>query len=171
MNIDRFGRVELTEDEIFSGLYSKKVTSLSNIHTDKETAAQFNNSVKSNNDHFEPLSYLEEINSSLEEFDSKNQLLWFMPENYKSLDIEKILLDLCPKENIDRLKLELDLFRKHNMMNVLRYLKYLIDTMREKNLVWGVGRGSSVASYALFLLGIHKIDSIKYNLDISEFLK
>jgi DNA polymerase III alpha subunit len=43
--------------------------------------------------------------------------------------------------------------------------------MHQNNVVWGVGRGSSVASYVLYLLGVHKIDSLKYNLDIHEFLK
>jgi DNA polymerase III alpha subunit len=43
--------------------------------------------------------------------------------------------------------------------------------MRENDIVWGVGRGSSVASYTLYLIGVHKIDSIKYELDINEFLK
>jgi DNA polymerase III alpha subunit len=43
--------------------------------------------------------------------------------------------------------------------------------MRDNNIVWGVGRGSSVASYVLYLLGIHKIDSIKYNLSPDEFFK
>jgi DNA polymerase III alpha subunit len=37
--------------------------------------------------------------------------------------------------------------------------------------VWGVGRGSSVASYVLFLIGVHRIDSMKYNLDYKEFLR
>jgi len=34
-----------------------------------------------------------------------------------------------------------------------------------------VGRGSSVASYCLYLLGVHKINSLKFDLDIKEFLK
>jgi DNA polymerase III alpha subunit len=57
------------------------------------------------------------------------------------------------------------------MFDLLFYLKYLVDTMRENKIVWGVGRGSSVASYVLYLIGVHKIDSIKYELDINEFLK
>jgi DNA polymerase III alpha subunit len=57
------------------------------------------------------------------------------------------------------------------MIGLLKYIKYLVDTMREHKIVWGVGRGSSVASYALYLIGVHKIDSVKYGLDINEFLK
>jgi DNA polymerase III alpha subunit len=94
-----------------------------------------------------------------------------MPEEYKSMDIEGFLVDQCPKQNYDRLINELVLFRQHNMIDLLRYLKYLVDTMRSKNILWGVGRGSSVASYCLYLIGVHKVDSVKYDLDIKEFLK
>ena len=63
------------------------------------------------------------------------------------------------------------MFEERKMMNVLRFLIYLVDSMRKNKIVWGVGRGSSVASYVLFLIGIHKVNSLKYNLDIKEFLK
>jgi DNA polymerase III alpha subunit len=96
---------------------------------------------------------------------------WFIPEDYKSLDIEELLVHVCPEQNYNRLVDELALFKKHNMIPVLRTMKYIVDTLRENNVVWGVGRGSSVASYVLFLLGVHKVDSIKYNLPIEEFFK
>jgi DNA polymerase III alpha subunit len=57
------------------------------------------------------------------------------------------------------------------MIIVLKFLKYLVDVCNTNNIVLGVGRGSSVASYCLYLLGVHCIDSIKYELDIKEFLK
>jgi DNA polymerase III alpha subunit len=53
----------------------------------------------------------------------------------------------------------------------LRYLKYLVDTLKSNNMIWGVGRGSSVASYVLYLLGVHRIDSMFYDLDAREFLR
>jgi len=57
------------------------------------------------------------------------------------------------------------------MLDLLKWLKYLVDTMRQNNIVWGVGRGSSVSSYVLYMLGVHKIDSLKYNLDFKEFMR
>lgn len=96
---------------------------------------------------------------------------WFMPKEYKDLDIENFLIDQCPNENRNRLAQELALYRQNNMMSVLRVIKYIVDTLRKNNVVWGVGRGSSVASYALYLIGIHKIDSVKYNLPLEEFFK
>jgi DNA polymerase III alpha subunit len=96
---------------------------------------------------------------------------WFIPDEYKDMDIENFLIDQCPTENHERLILELTLFRKYDMIIVLKAIKYLVDIMRSNNILWGVGRGSSVASYALYLIGIHKIDPIKYNLSINEFFK
>lgn len=97
---------------------------------------------------------------------------WFIPENYKLLDIETLCLDLCTTEKEkDRVKLELQLYQENNFIPVLQAIKYVIDTLRKNNIVWGVGRGSSVASYVLFLLGVHKIDSIKYDIPIEEFFK
>lgn len=96
---------------------------------------------------------------------------WFIPQKYKDLDIEQYLIEICPTENIERLKLELELYKANNLMMLLKCMKYVVDILREHKIVWGVGRGSSVASYTLFLLGVHKIDSVKYNLPIEEFFK
>jgi len=67
--------------------------------------------------------------------------------------------------------MELAEYKARNLFPVLQLLIYIIDTMRKNNLVWGVGRGSSVSSYLLYLIGVHKVDSVKYNLNIKEFLK
>ena len=71
----------------------------------------------------------------------------------------------------DRVYAELLEYENRGMVIVLKFLKYLVDVCNENNIVLGVGRGSSVASYCLYLLGVHRIDSIKYKLDIKEFLK
>ena len=96
---------------------------------------------------------------------------WFIQDEYKQLDIEKYLIEQCPEENHTRLAEELVLFEQNNMMPVLKTMKYVVDTLRKNNIVWGVGRGSSVSSYVLYLIGIHKIDSVKYDLPIDEFFK
>jgi len=96
---------------------------------------------------------------------------WFIPHEYKNMDIEGFLVNQCPKENYQRLVDELNLYKSHNMIPVLQTIKYIIDTLRQNKVVWGVGRGSSVASYVLFLIGVHKVDSVKYKLPINEFFK
>ena len=105
----------------------------------------------------------------------KNQIntdYWNIPQEYLDLDIEKYCLNLCQNdEEYARVSLELALFQKNNMIIVLKSMKYIVDTLRANNVVWGVGRGSSVASYVLHLIGVHKINSIKYNIPIEEFFK
>ena len=103
---------------------------------------------------------------------SSNKENWFIPDSYKSMDIESWLLNLCKTpDEITRVKSELDLYKQNNMIPVLNAIKYIVDTLRQHKIVWGVGRGSSVASYVLYLIGVHKIDSIKYNIPIEEFFK
>jgi len=95
-----------------------------------------------------------------------------MPEEYKHMNLYDFLMGRCTtSEQRTRVSDEITEFEKRNMIPVLKFLVYFIDTLRENKIVWGVGRGSSVASYVLYLIGVHRIDSIKYNLDIKEFLK
>ena len=97
---------------------------------------------------------------------------WNMPDEYKNIDIEQYFEDLCNSaEENARVRMEMHEFKQRGMYPVLKFLKYLVDTCDKNNVVLGVGRGSSVASYCLYLLGVHRINSIKYELDIKEFLK
>lgn len=109
----------------------------------------------------------------LHTFDHACQSIWLMPEHYAELDIEAFLINKCEGDykKIDRVKMELSEYRSKNMYNVLKFMVFLVDFMTEKNVIWGVGRGSSVASYVLYLIGIHKVDSIFYDLDFYEFMK
>jgi DNA polymerase III alpha subunit len=173
VKIDQYGQVSVTEQEAFESLYSGKISNLDNLFVEDQTAIlRFNQARLSNADAFGFLQPLPELNISLEEFDQLNQQHWFMPDSYQTLDIAQWLLDQCSQhQQIARVEKELALFTQQGMIPVLQYLKYLVDVMRENNILWGVGRGSSVASYCLYLIGVHKIDSIRYDLPIEEFLK
>ena len=106
------------------------------------------------------------------EFHARQQQHWHMPDFYKNLDIASHVLSLCQtQEELQRCGNELLLYQERNLFDLLKYLKYLVDIMNEHNIVWGVGRGSSVASYVLYKLGVHRINSMYYNLDIEEFLR
>lgn len=99
-------------------------------------------------------------------------LYWNMPQHYQDLDLESYFAErIGSQEQIDRVALELALFRENGLEPMLRFMIYMVDVMREKQILWGVGRGSSVSSYLLFLIGLHSVDAIKYNLDIREFIK
>jgi DNA polymerase III alpha subunit len=173
MKSTTFGEIVLSEQDILDGLYSGKITDLETIFLDDPDVCKiFNESVKKNYDNVGFVRFYTEPTISMQEFDRANQDDWFMPKEYKDFEIVGFLLDQTQnEEQYQRVVTELELFIQHNMIDLLKYLKYLVDTMRSNNIVWGVGRGSSVASYCLYLLGVHKIDSIKYELDIHEFLK
>lgn len=100
-----------------------------------------------------------------------------IPQYYKEIDVEQFVRELIPTSGQDvniitaRVEMELAEYKARNMYPVLQLMIYIVNTLRKNDLVWGVGRGSSVASYVLYLIGIHKIDSLKYNLNIEEFLK
>jgi DNA polymerase III alpha subunit len=105
-------------------------------------------------------------------FDKANCEHWHMPEKYYQINVLQWLLDKCQNdEEKIRVQMEYDLFEKKDFIRVLQFLIYFIDTLRANNIVWGVGRGSSVASFCLFLIGVHKINPMLYNLDITEFLR
>ena len=105
-------------------------------------------------------------------FDAENCDKWHMPDKYYQINVLQWLLDKCQNdEEKMRVQMEYDLFEKKNFIRVLQFLIYFVDTLRANNIVWGVGRGSSVASFCLFLIGVHKINPMLYNLDITEFLR
>jgi DNA polymerase III alpha subunit len=109
---------------------------------------------------------------SMTVFDQRAQSRWHMPEQYQQLDIAEYILRLCStEEELQRCGHELLLYQEKDLFNLLRYLKYLVDVMTENNVIWGVGRGSSVASYVLYKLGVHRIDSMFYKLEPGEFLR
>lgn len=109
---------------------------------------------------------------TVEEFDRGCQKNWHMPQSYQDLDIAELVLSLCDTDSeLQRCGQELLMYQERDLFNLLRYLKYLVDVMRDNQVIWGVGRGSSVASYVLYKLGVHRIDSLHYDLDPAEFLR
>jgi DNA polymerase III alpha subunit len=107
------------------------------------------------------------------DYDHACQSIWNMPEEYKTLDIEMWVREQTPPWDPESTRVEEELaeFKSRNMLDLLRWLKYFVDTSRSNNVLWGVGRGSSVASYVLYIIGVHKINPIKHNLDWREFLR
>ena len=102
----------------------------------------------------------------------QQQTTWLMPVEYQQLDIAALLLSLCDGDaELQRMAIELMMFQDRDLMMMLNYLHYLVQTLRSAEVVLGVGRGSSVASFALFKLGVHRVNSLYWDLDIAEFLK
>jgi DNA polymerase III alpha subunit len=169
MRLDNYSNPIFNEQDLFDALYKGfKPTSVDTIIVDRsESITQLENYLDFS--FAPPISNSEDI--PLEDFDSALQSNWNMPNEYKQMDIEEFLINQCPTQNYQRLVDELEAYKARNMLDLLRWLKYFVDICSKEGVVWGVGRGSSVASYALFLLGVHSIDSVKYNLDWQEFLR
>ena len=109
---------------------------------------------------------------SVPDWDKIQQRRWHMPEEYQQLDIAELVVAMCDTpEKLQRVGHELLLYQERGLFDLLRYLKYLVDLMKDNCVIWGVGRGSSVASYVLYLLEVHRIDSIYYDLAVEEFLR
>ena len=176
---DKFGFISFTENDLLEELYKDPDIDLSRFDLYGDNSGILAHELYKNalQDHYETDVAPQPIggrfdNDTPAQVHGRLQKTWFMPEEYHDMDIAKWVLDQCQTDDeLQRVGKELMLFQERNMIDLLRYLKYFVDTMRANNKVWGVGRGSSVASYVLFLIGVHKIDSIYYELSIKEFLR
>ena len=169
MKTDDYGQIILTENDLCD-LYMRDPTrTIKNCLVDKQINLD---NIFLSEENLPVLVEYVDTKLVLEEFDKLNQSQWQMPQEYYEIDIAKWVLDQCKtEEELQRAGEELLKFHDRGMFPLLQYLKYLVDTMRRNNIVWGVGRGSSVASYVLYLIGIHRINSLYYQLSVDEFLK
>ena len=170
MRLDKYSNPILNEQDLFDALYKGYKFNPADILFVEERNYEILQLEGATGTRF-----YEPINSPTltpEQVDTAYQEQWNMPEEYKTLDIEKWLYEQCTSQiSTTRVTAELDAFKARNMLDLLRWLKYFVDTCSKEGVVWGVGRGSSVASYILYLIGVHSIDPLKYNLDWQEFLR
>jgi hypothetical protein len=97
---------------------------------------------------------------------------WIFPLEYQQIDVHAWLLDKCQtQQEIDRVNEEYLLYLERDLVMLLRLFIFLVDYMRKNKFIWGVGRGSSVSSYILYLIGVHRVNSLKYGFDIKDYLK
>jgi DNA polymerase III alpha subunit len=94
---------------------------------------------------------------------------WLIPDRYKNLDLVEYFSTYLTSENEQRIVEELEMVQEMQVENEIRCIIYVIDVFKVNGVVWGVGRGSSCASYLLFLIGVHCVDPIKYNIPMTEF--
>jgi DNA polymerase III alpha subunit len=169
-NLDEFSRSVINDVELAELLYTFPEREISHIPiTNPE---KYNAAIKSLYLDWNPLQKLETLDISVNEFHKRNQQEWFMPQEYKDFDIAKWVLEQCVDQNeLQRAGQELLEYAERDLLPLLQYLKYLVDTMRKNSIVWGVGRGSSVASFVLYLIGVHRIHSLRNNLEFAEFMR
>lgn len=165
--LNEYSQITYSTEDILNLLLSNKFNN-SVILVDNNELEMYN----SNCEKFNLDKIKTNLNITVEEFHNINSNCWNIPKNYKELNMRDFLLLKCRTEiEIQRVELEYKLFEEKNLIDVLRLFKYIIDKFKENNIIWGVGRGSSVASYILYLMEVHRVDSLKYGLDIKEFLK
>jgi DNA polymerase III alpha subunit len=104
---------------------------------------------------------------------------WVIPDKYKYLDLAEHLIGLAERverdslyeQRLQRLAEEIDLYLSLGYHDLLKALIYVVDELTRCHVVWGVGRGSSCSSYLLYLLGLHEVDAVKYEIPITDFIR
>lgn len=140
--------------------------------------------------------HIDALNAEIENFNKLNPSLkvsvkeklnaldqtWNIPDTYKNINIGKYVTEKLKNESdkkkfdekelikrIERIETELKKYKEYDMTIILKTVIYIVDVFTKNNIVWGTGRGSSCSSYILYLLGLHNVDSVAFDLDIKEF--
>lgn len=173
MKTNKFGEIVLDQHDVCDLIMQgREPWTLSGVTVDRDLDLQQLIHVIEEPGQLVTWTFPADESQSVPDYDALKQQKWYMPDDYKTLDIAEHVLSLCTRqEQLQRVGQELLLFQERGLFDLLRYLKYLVDTLRANRVIWGVGRGSSVASYVLYLLGVHRVDSLHYDLDPGEFLR
>jgi DNA polymerase-3 subunit alpha len=134
-------------------------------------------------DKFEELREIKDhmLNSNYEIYDKIEHIrpnsdlkLPFFDNDYKQL------VDMClqamkekkltSKEYTDRLKIELNTIKNGGLSSYFLILKDIMDYAKSDQLPTGPGRGSSGSSLVVYLLGITRLDPVKWNFNFERFL-
>ena len=110
----------------------------------------------------------------------KLSFAWNIPQEYADIDLrefisaefEKIAVGLSEKDlekACDRIFLELEEIERRGLTELFKTIIFVLKRFKEENVIWGVGRGSSCASYILYILGLHSVDCLKYDIPLTEF--
>lgn len=171
MELDKYNRRILREKDLIDLLYLNPQVDLSSLYVDNSQV--HNTAIDTNYSELSKLNELPTLDLTVEEWHKQNQSNWLMPDEYKNFDIAAWVLAQCNGNEVElqRCGQELLEYAARDLLPLLQYLKYLVDTMRTNNIVWGVGRGSSTASFVLYKIGVHRINSIEYQLPLEEFFK
>ena len=160
------GTVIVTDQGLFNLVYQE--ISIDDLSTDRTTdTLLYNTAIKLLDSEFKPLHLDNQERFGEQSWDQ----YWPTPDKYKNLNIREFLLAKCstPEES-QRIEKELELYEKNSLIPMLQHLIFLIDYWRSQNIFWGVGRGSSVSSFVLYLIGLNRMNPLEYDLSIEDFL-
>ncbi len=174
MITDAYGSVKYTVKETLDEMYAGNPIDHFVIDDTNENTLHYEF-----NKHFE-IANLQKpptLDVSPEDFHDILSNSWLMPQKYKDMDLDAYLVqelldnNMATEQYTVRLAEELEEYAKRDMLDILKFLVYLMNICRDNSIVTGIGRGSSVSSLVLYLIGVHYIDPVKYNLSYKEFLR
>jgi len=169
--VDEWGRVIIAPESL-SELMLRGID-ISNIIVEDTTISKIYNENCMRFDKGEfLLNIAKPLDHTPEEENNIRTNTWLISEEMKEINVRMFLLSMCKTaEEEERVNYEMTLYEERDLIPLLQLMIYLVDYFRSNKIVWGVGRGSSVSSFCLYLIGINRINPIKYNLDIKDFLK
>jgi DNA polymerase III alpha subunit len=171
VSVNMYGQAILTSDNLRELLLQGKNISHLNVIFDDEIELFKKFQAEIISDEIVFLDAPEE-KLTFDEFHSERAEEWVFPLVYQQIDVRAWLYDKCKTQREkDRVDEEYVLYEERDLVMLLRLFIYLVDYMRKNDFVWGVGRGSSVSSYILYLIGVHRVNSLLYEFDIKDFLK
>lgn len=110
--------------------------------------------------------------------------VWNIPDHYRSLSMGDIINHLMDRQDelidpddpsyerrLSRIHQEMVEYNRTDRLDVIKLMMYIVDELTKQGIVWGVGRGSSASSYVLYLIGVHDVDSVAYDLNFNDFMK
>jgi DNA polymerase III alpha subunit len=170
---DQYGQIILGEQDLVNlVMQGRDVWNMQHVVVDHDVDLEHSIQIMQEPSAMMQWTFPENSDIAVPDWDHLQQQHWHMPDSYKTMDIAVHVLDLCNTDaELQRCGEELILYQERGLMDLLRYLRYLVDVMRDNKVIWGVGRGSSVASFVLYKLGVHRINSLHYELDPTEFLR
>lgn len=171
VKVNMYGQAILSSDNLRELLLQGKNIGHLNVIKDEEIELfeEYQSALLS-----ETITFLDapEEKLTFDEFHQQCADEWVFPVVYQQIDVHRWLIDKCKtQQEIDRVNEEYVLYKDRDLVMLLRLFIFLVDYMRKNKFIWGVGRGSSVSSYILYLIGVHRVDSLKYGFDIKDYLK
>jgi len=89
-------------------------------------------------------------------------------KGFKDLNIKKDSPEY--KKYIDRAKYELDTLKELGFIDYILLVWDVINYCKENSIPVGLGRGSAAGSLILYLIGVTRIDPVRYNLYFERFI-
>lgn len=171
MYVNEYGDTVMNEESAIELMYEGVFDIESLFFKDSEEVRKYNKQMRKFNWAEKQVHIYEKPQVSFEEYHHLKQQQWLVPKHVFDIDIKQHLIEQCTTDQqLERVALELQIYEKHELMQLLCVVKWLMDTAKQNNIITGVGRGSSCASLCLYLLGVHYVDPLKYDLNFSEFL-